>query len=45
MKGGGGTKLENQLGPGWGEPLGEGNLKDEKSAQFKEENSFCIALL
>ena len=35
MKGGGGTKLENQLGPGWGEPLGEGNLRDEKKCTIQ----------
>ena len=45
MKGCGGTKLENQLGPGCGEALGLGaeNLRDKESAQFKSE-LICIDL-
>ena len=34
MKGGCGTKLENQLGPRCGEPLGVENLKEKHSAQL-----------
>ena len=45
MKGCGGTKLENQLGPGCGEALGlgAGNLRDKESAQLKSE-LICIDL-